>query len=332
MSFSKVHSAQVSFLKAHVVDIEVDLSKGLHAFSIVGLPDKAVEEARDRISAAIKNSDFKSPKQRNQKITISLAPAEIKKEGSNFDLAMALGFLLAAGDIRFDPKNKLFLGELSLDGTLRPVRGTLPLVEEARRKGFREIFVPRECAEEAALIEGVVVYPAENLRAVINHLEERPLHDGARSLLTPQPKTVIAQSMRIPEIDLDDIRGQEAAKRGLLIAAAGGHNIAMWGPPGTGKSMLAKTLIAILPPLPFDHALEVTGIHSIAGTLDGAVIDTPPFRSPHHTASHVAIVGGGASVRPGEITLAHRGILFLKADSVLGSGLNRKTATLVAVP
>ena len=313
MSLAKVYSAQVSLLRAQTVEVEVDISRGLHALSIVGLPDKAVEEARDRISAAIKYSGFTSPKQKNQKTVISLAPAELKKEGSGFDVAMALGYLLATKDIAFDAKEKLFLGELSLSGDLRPVRGILPMAQEAVRRGFTELFVPVENVLEAALIENISVYGVKTLKELIAHLNtKKDSADKKESpKLTPQPKTKLRYHKPQQAVDLSDIRGQAAAKRGLEIAAAGGHNIALYGPPGTGKTLLARALCGLLPPLSFDEVLEVTGIHSTARTLSHELISHPPFRSPHHTSSHVAIVGGGATPRPGEVTLAHRGVLFL---------------------
>ena len=327
MSFAKTFSAQPSLLKSHIVTVEVDLSKGLHSFAIVGLPDKAVEEARDRVSAAIKNSGFASPKAQNKKVVISLAPADIKKEGPAFDVPVALAYLLAAEEIVFDPAGKLFLGELALDGSVRPIAGVLPAVRAARSEGFTEFFVPAENAREAALIADATVYPVTNLRDIVRHLE-----DKEEFVILAQPKTPFAPTRSGHYTDFRDVRGQESAKRVLEIAAAGRHNVAMFGPPGTGKTLLARAFTGILPPLSFEEALEVTAIHSVAGALDDAVISEAPFRSPHHTSSHVALVGGGTNPRPGEITLAHRGVLFLKADSVLGSGLNRKTATLIAVP
>ncbi|HEY4479519.1 MAG TPA: magnesium chelatase domain-containing protein, partial [Candidatus Paceibacterota bacterium] len=292
MSFSKTHSAQTSLLKAHIVDIEVDLAGGLHSFSIVGLPDKAVEEARDRISAAIKNSrfNFKSPKNRNQKVVVSLAPAELKKEGSAFDLGIALAYLLASREIKFSPEKKIFLGELSLDGALRRTDGILPLVRHAKEKGFTEVYVPLENAEEAALIDGITIFAARTLHEIINHLHEKDMIGKDEDIiphkhkpLSPVPKTEIIFEKENSEIDFDDVKGQETAKRGLEIAAAGGHNIAMYGPPGTGKTMLAKAFAAILPSLSFDDILETTAIHSVAGALSGALVTRPPFRSPHHT-------------------------------------------------
>jgi magnesium chelatase family protein len=308
MSFAKVYSAQHALLKAAIITVEVDLSQGLHAFSIVGLPDKGVEESRDRVSAAIKNSGYTSPKSKNQKVIVSLAPADIRKEGPIFDLSIALAYLIASEDIAFEPKEKIFLGELALDGTLRKIQGVLPQVIEAKRKGFKEIFLPQENAEEAALITGIAIFGASSLKEVIRHIntkEELPIK------LMPVPQTKIILAKKVYEIDMSDIKGQEGAKRGLEIAAAGGHNIALYGPPGTGKTMLAKAFAYLLPNLTFQEILETTSIHSIAGTLRQSLMTTPPFRAPHHTASHTAMVGGGSTPKPGEVTLAHRGILFM---------------------
>lgn len=304
MAFSKVYSAQTQLLTVTPISVETDISRGLHSFAIVGLPDKAVEEARDRVSAAIKNSGFESPKSKNHKIVVSLAPGDVKKEGTHFDVGIALSYLLATDEVKFDPEGKWFLGELSLDGRLRPIRGILPIAKQARELGISELFVPPENVAEAALIEGLKIFGAPNLKSITDHL-------SAERLLTKAPKTELrSEPLRTPT-DFADIRSQERAKRGLLIAAAGGHNVAMYGPPGTGKTMLAKAFAGILPKLSFEEALEVTSIHSVAGLLHETVISHPPFRSPHHTASYVSLVGGGVTPRPGEITLAHRGVLFM---------------------
>ena len=332
MSYAKVHSAQANLLKPYIVDVEADLSRGLNSFSIVGLGDKAVEEAKDRISAAVKNSGFESPKSKNHKVVISLAPAEVKKEGSGLDVAIALSYLKAAGDIVFDAKDKIFLGELSLDGCLRSVKGALAFARKAKEKGFREIYLPLENAPEAALVDGIRVYGAETLVEIINHIA----HDtDLNQKLKPQNKKEI-KNLHDISLDLADIKGQEAAKRALEIAAAGGHNIALYGPPGTGKSMLAKAMPGILPPLSFDEVLEVTEIHSMTGALTDVLVAERPFRSPHHTASYVALIGGGTNPRPGEVTLAHKGVLFLdefpefenKAIESLREPLEEKTVSV----
>lgn len=307
MAFAKAHSAQVSLLNAHIVDIEIDLSRGLHSFAIVGLPDKGVEESRDRVSSAIKHSGFTSPKSKNQKVVISLAPADLKKEGPVFDLGIAIAYLMANGDLSADVSKSLFLGELSLDGKIRRITGVLSAVKEAKSKGFTEVFLPKENAEEGALIDGISIYGAETLTEVIHHI----MTDSNRKL-SLQPRTQLPKKIETGDaVDLNDIRGQEHVKRGLEIAAAGGHNIALYGPPGTGKTMLAKAFVHILPSLTFEEILEVTAIHSVAGLLKGPLVMSPPLRSPHHTTSYVAIVGGGAIPKPGEITLSHRGVLFL---------------------
>ena len=304
--FARVFSIQPGFPASSIVTIETDVTKKtMYAFSVVGLADKAVEEARDRLAAAIKHSGFSSPKTHNQKIVISLAPAELKKEGAVFDLPMALSYLLSAEDISFEPEGVAFLGELALDGTLRSVHGALPAALAAREHGFRAIVVPEENAAEAALVDGVAVYGAHSLSAVIAHVTEETLLKE-----TPHEHPV-ATASAATAVDLADIKGQETAKRGLEIAAAGRHTVAFMGPPGTGKTMLAAALSGILPPLSFDEAVEVTAIHSIAGILTESLITRPPVRSPHHTSSYVALVGGGNVLRPGEVTLAHRGVLFL---------------------
>ncbi len=302
--YAKTRAAQPVGAGAELVTVEADLTRGLHTFSIVGLADKAVEEARDRLSAAIRHTGFKSPKQQNKRIVLSLAPADLKKEGSHYDLALAVAYLVAVGDLAAAPQNALFIGELALDGALRGVRGCLPQVLAATRAGVAAVFVPPENAREALLANGIAVYAPATLAELVAHLsQEKPLPRLVKDRRVPPPA---------PSIDLSDVKGQESAKRALEIAAAGRHNIVFYGPPGTGKTMLARALSGILPPLSSDDVLEVTAIHSTAGLLgDGGAVLWPPFRSPHHSVSHVALVGGGAFPRAGEVTLAHKGVLFL---------------------
>ncbi|MDB9944379.1 YifB family Mg chelatase-like AAA ATPase [bacterium] len=308
MSVAHVFAAQPSVLGAELVTIEADLSRGLYSFAVVGLPGKAVEEAKDRVSAAIKNSGFPSPKSKNHKVVISLAPADLKKEGPVFDLPIAIAYLIAAGEISGDMGSRIFVGELALDGTLRPVRGVLPIVREAARKGYKEVIVPYENREESALIPDIKTIPAKNLLEVINHIDiKREDHQK----LSEEPPTQIPNLWNESVVKLEDIRGQENAKRGLMIAAAGRHNVIMVGPPGTGKTMLARAFQGMLPPLSVEESLEVTAIHSVAGSGEHTISSRPPFRSPHHTASHTSLVGGGTHPKPGEVTLAHRGVLFL---------------------
>jgi magnesium chelatase family protein len=306
MSFSRVYSAQINILDGQLITVETDISRGLHNFAIVGLADKAVEEARDRVGSAIKNSGLKSPKQSNQKIVVSLSPANVKKEGSYFDLAIALGYMLSNDEIKFDPEGRIFLGELALNGELKPVKGVLSLVKSAKALGFREVYVPVQNAKEAALIEGIQIFPVKNLKEVVEHLSaDKPF------CIDCQPVTPIVYGEKKFAIDFADVRGQELAKRGLEIAAAGGHNIAMYGPPGTGKTMLARAFSSILPGLSKEDILEVTAIHSIVGILEDSLVTETPFRSPHSTSSYVSVIGGGTFPKPGEVTLAHKGVLFL---------------------
>ena len=302
----KIHSAQVIGLKGTIIDVEIDLSPGLYNFTVVGLPDKAVEEAKERISAAIKNTGFLSPQKKNQRIIVSLAPADIKKEGPVFDFAIAMAYLAASKQLNFDSKESLFLGELGLDGILRPIKGAVVLTQAAQGAGFKELFLPKQNAREAALIKGIKIFGCESLAEIVKHFRNE-------SALTPQMPTglKIADDENATSLDFSDIKGQETAKRGLEIAASGGHNVLMVGPPGTGKTMLAKAFATILPSLSFEEILETTSIHSVAGILNKSFVTSRPFRNPHHTASYIALVGGGAWPRPGEITLAHRGVLFM---------------------
>lgn len=302
--YSLVHAAQPEMLRGGVVRIEMDVSRGLYSFTIVGLPDKAVEEARDRVLSAIKNSGFDSPTKKNYKIVASLAPADTKKEGAYFDLPLAVAYLSATGEIPEIEKDSIFIGELSLSGETRPVRGALALSETAKKDGFKKIFISYDSAKEAALVEGIEVFGIKNLSDLITHFKKEVI-------LSPEKTTEIIFEEGESDSDFSFIEGQKNAKIALMIAAAGGHNIALSGPPGTGKTLLARALSSILPPLSREEALEVTAIHSIAGVIKNDFVSHPPVRSPHHTSSYVAVIGGGANPRPGEVTLSHRGVLFL---------------------
>lgn len=304
MAITKTYSSQLVGLKAETITVEIDIVNGLHSFSIVGLGDRSVEEAKDRVSAAIKNIGYTSPKQKNQKVTISLAPADLRKEGPSFDVAMALGYLSACGEIELDPERKIFLGELSLDGKIRRISGVLPILCQAANNGFTSAFIPRENFGEASLARNIIVYPADSISEIIDHLTNI-------RRITPITPAKFDKVETSTIIDLKDIRGNEMAKRGLEIAAAGAHNVILSGPPGTGKTMLARSFHSLLPQLSYEHSVEVTSIYSAARIPTDKLISMPPWRAPHHTASYPAIVGGGSIPRPGEITLAHRGVLFM---------------------
>lgn len=302
---AKVYSASLVGLDAVPIEVEVDISGGLPKTVVVGLPDSAVQEARERVKSAIKNSNAIFPPSH---VAVNLAPADLPKNGTHYDLPIALCILLNSGQVFFEPKDKLFLGELALDGSVRAVSGVLPMLLSARAKGYKKVFIPKENSREAGLVSGLEIIPVRNLYELIGYLQNlikiNPVEpvDWNQILSTPTET-----------YDLRLIKGQESAKRAMEIAAAGGHNVLFSGPPGTGKTLLAKTLPSILPRLTVDEVLEITKIYSVSGLLNLSknLITIRPFRSPHHTSSSVALVGGGSTPKPGEISLAHRGVLFM---------------------
>lgn len=305
MALAKVKAAAIVGLDGQLIEVEVDIASGLPAMTIVGLPDTGVQEARERVRAAIRNSGCTFPARR---ITVNLAPADIRKEGPAYDLPIAVGILLSSEQVAADVSQVLFLGELSLDGSLRHTHGMLPMVALAKEQGLSTVIVPSSDAREASLVEGISIIPVSSLSELIDHLR------GVRSI--PHCSFVPFEEIALPVwnmTDLTHIKGQEHAKRALEVAAAGGHNIVMVGPPGSGKTMLARSLPSIFPKMAMEECLEVTKIYSVGGLLpsDTPLIAQRPFRSPHYTISHAGLVGGGRWPRPGEISLSHRGVLFL---------------------
>jgi len=302
----KTNTCALYGIEGHVIEVETDLSKGLPGFDIVGLPDAAVKESRERVRAAIKNSDFQFPQKR---ITINLAPADIKKEGSIFDLAIAAGILKASMFIENEALESFaFLGELSLDGTVKGIKGVLPMCLSLKQNGFKRLVLAKDNADEAALVNDMEIYPVESIKDMVEFLNRK------KDIIPHKVdlKAILANSTA-EEYDFADVRGQDTAKRALEIAAAGAHNVIMLGPPGSGKTMLARRLPSILPDMSFEESLEVTKIYSIAGLLKEKLylVTKRPFRAPHHTMSSASLIGGGRIPHPGEVSLSHYGVLFL---------------------
>ena len=301
----KVFGSAVFGVEATTITVEVNIDKGI-GYHLVGLPDNAIKESSYRIAAALKNNNYSLP---GKKITINMAPADLRKEGSAYDLTLAIGILVATGQIQAEELSQyVIMGELSLDGGLQPIKGALSIAIKAKEEGFKGFLLPKQNVKEAAIVEGLDVYGIENVMEVIDFFEGR----GTIEPTIIDTKEEFSKTLDFPEFDFSDVKGQESIKRCMEIAAAGGHNIILIGPPGSGKTMLAKRLPSILPPMTMKEALETTKIHSVAGkTKEAGLMSQRPFRSPHHTASSVSLVGGGSYPQPGEISLAHNGVLFL---------------------
>lgn len=306
MAFAKTYTVTQAHLKSEIITVETDVSKGLHHFSIVGLGDKTVEESKERCALALKHSKMRSPRQSNEKILISLAPAHIRKTGTVFDLAISIGYLLASEQIKCDVSKTVMLGELSLNGEVKRVKGIIPMIQKAITEGFKQVLVPAGNVTEASVMaRDIKIIPCDTLRWVIDHLM------GANKIEPIEFKQEESDDVARSVMTFDQIKGNELAKRALLIALSGGHNVCLYGPPGTGKTMLAKAAADVLPRLTFDEQVELTSIYSLSSEYGFSLKTKPPFRSPHHSASYTSIVGGGRDVVPGEITLSHLGILFL---------------------
>jgi len=306
MAFAKVYTITQTHLQSEVITVEADVSKGLHHFSIVGLADKIVEESKERCSLAIKHTQLRSPRQSNEKILISLAPAHIRKTGTVFDLAISVAYLVASEQITCDVSSTIFVGELSLNGEVKRVKGIIPMIQKAITDKYVEIIIPFDNSEEASVLSQYIkITPVKSLRETIDHVCN--IHKLAQIDYKIRP----THTHDNVGILFDHIKGNELAKRALLIALCGGHNICLYGPPGTGKTMLAKASSGVLPELPFFQQVELTSIYSLSNEYSFSIHTRAPFRSPHHSASYASIVGGGKDVMPGEITLSHFGILFL---------------------